>query len=395
VTTPLAYGGLGIATHGLGQLGLGGPQPAQNFALATMAKTAQPFIAHLYDHNLRFKRLLGNAALLNKPGLKQTQNGGFQPVTLELASALPSGVNLTQNPSFEPTSSGQWGPYNNSSGLEPMTFADFAGSPFDGANCVRCTWSVNNTTTKGIYGGGPSGGIWQSNTTYTISWWSRASGTNIGQVMALAWNVGPRLTTAIQNPPLTANWQRYIFTITWGPGPIESAGPLYIYCGAPTQGALDFDLIQVVQGTTAAQEGIVLGDVIRLAEQDGAILFSGNVETTPDEVGVGTTHHQIVVTPWIAELGDAFFNKTYATSTDVAQFVRDAIAGTAHCSVSPISCPDTGVKAIYDFQNTNALDAVHVAKQIAGANFWYFVDAQGVVLVPTRLYSEPGDNHAS
>jgi len=130
------------------------------------------------------------------------------------------------------------------------------------------------------------------------------------------------------------------------------------------------------------QSGIALGDVIRLSEQgdsNGTILFSGNVETTPESVGVSGTKHLVTVVPWVSELGDAYFDTTYATAVDVAQFVRDAVAATAHCSVSPISCPDTGITAIYDFQQTNPLDAIHVAKQIAGANYFYFCDAQGVV----------------
>jgi hypothetical protein len=139
--------------------------------------------------------------------------------------------------------------------------------------------------------------------------------------------------------------------------------------------------------------GIVLGDVIRLTEQGdnaGTILFSGNVETTPEENGPAGAHHLITVTPWVAELGDGFFNKTYSTNTDVAQFVRDAVAATAHCSVSPISCPDTGVVAQYDFQNTNPLDAIHVARQIAGPSYFYFVDAQGVVWFQPVVTTIPG-----
>lgn len=212
-------GGLSVGT-GLGVAGLGTPQAAQNFAFATMAKQARPYIAHLYSKDLAFKRLLGAATvngLVNKPDLKLTQNGGYQQIVLEVASPL-SNINL--------------------------------------------------------------------------------------------------------------------------------------------------------------------GDVIRLSEQGdnaGTILFSGNVETVPEHQAPGDTHHLVTVTPWVAELGDGYFDKTYSTATDVAQFVRDAVAQTAHCSVSPVSCPDTGITAVYDFQQTNPLDAIHVARQIAGAMFFYFVDAQGVV----------------
>lgn len=221
MTTPAAYGGLGIAGHGLGRWGLGGPQPAQSFALPVMGKTAVPYIAHLYDHNMVFKATFGGAKIVNKPGLKATTNGGYQVITLELSDVTPGAF---------------------------VTFT--------------------------------------------------------------------------------------------------------------------------------------LGDVIRLSEQGdsiGTILFSGNVETTPEQTGVGGTHHLVTVTPWITELAGAYFDMTYATPVDVAQFVRDAVAATAHCSVSPISCPNTGITAIYDFQQTNGLDAIHVAKQIAGADYFYFCDDEGVV----------------
>lgn len=220
MTLPLAYGGLNAAVNDRGTLlSLNGYAPLQDFSLPSMPTTSKPYIAHLYDHNLVFKQTLGGAKILNKPGLKLTASGGYQPITLKLAS--------------------------------PVT-------------------------------------------------------------------------------------------------------------------------------------GIALGDVIRLTE-DGdpasAILYSGNVETAPSNLGIGpgATQHLVTVAPWMFELGDADFSKTYATLTDVAQFVRDAVAQTAHCSVSPLSCPDTGIKAIYDFQSSNALDAVHVAKQIAGANWVYFVSAEGVV----------------
>lgn len=238
MSTPAVYGGLGIKSNGLGQIGLGGPQPVQSFALPVMSATAQSYIAHLYDHNMVFKRTLGGAAIINKPGLKLTQNGGYQPIALEMAASV---------------------------------------------------------TGQSIYG--------------------------------------------------------------------ESIFGVDVYGGA---------------------SGVSLGDVIQLSEQGdnaGTILYSGNVETTPEElaVGAGTTHHQIELVPWVAELGDGYFNQNYTAATDVAQFVRDAVGQTSHCSVSPISCPNTGITAIYNFQNTNPLDAVHVARQVAGANYWWWVDAQGVV----------------
>jgi hypothetical protein len=136
-----------------------------------------------------------------------------------------------------------------------------------------------------------------------------------------------------------------------------------------------------------------LGDVIRLTEQgdsSNAILYTGTVEDTPDEIVVGgQTVHSISLTPWVAELGDAYFSQNYTVATDVAQMVRDAVAKTAHCSVSPVSCSDSGVKAIYNFNNTSALDVLHVCKQIAGPQWWWFVDALGVVWFQSTSTGNP------
>lgn len=248
MTTPAVYGGLGIKSNGLGQIGLGGSQPVQSFAMPAMSQTALSYILHLYDHNLAFKRTLGGATLLTHPGLKMTQNGGYQPITLEVSSLVEGGSTI-------------------------YGIAKFGNSTYQGG----------------------------------------------------------------------------------GAGVIN------------------------------------IGDVGRLSEQGdtGTIVFSGNIESTPVEMSPSGTHFQIALTPWVSELGDGYFNKTYATPTDVAQFVRDAVATTAHCSVSPLSCPDSGIKATYDFVSSNPLDAIHIAKQIAGSNWWWHCDAQGIVWFQPIVISNP------
>src|SRR5258708_16453467 len=74
---------------GPGSVGRGAAQVAQSFPLPTMSKSALSYIAHLYDRKLVFKRTLGGAAILSKPSLKQTQNGGFPPIVLKLAPPAP------------------------------------------------------------------------------------------------------------------------------------------------------------------------------------------------------------------------------------------------------------------------------------------------------------------
>src|SRR5258708_14246852 len=124
----------------------------------------------------------------------------------------------------------------------------------------------------------------------------------------------------------------------------------------------------------------MLGDVIRVNEQGGwtgSYLLSGASETTPEEDVPGAAAvHTLEITPWLAELSDADFDHVYAATdpsgglrsftagpVDVAQFVRDAVSLTAHLSVSPISCPNTGIKVLYAFQASNRLYPRRVAHQ--------------------------------
>jgi hypothetical protein len=397
MSAPVVYGGLGVA----GRVGVGGPQPPLVRGLPPMATTAQPFIAHLYSRDLVFKRLLGPAsALLNRPGLKATQNGGFQPITLELAAAAVSS-NLVVDPSFEDATltitQGSWG---------LNTIVRWG---LDSAN-VRQGTSLRNTSTL------VAAGAWDSaisfarfpvvpGAQYTASVWE-AQNAGVKQSHAkLLWYKadGVTLSTVRTTDFLIGGtdglkpWTQYGATIVTPSDAYYGEWNLMAgwWDGASgTNAQTWFDDVRITPGPgTNPSEGVGLCDVIRLSEQGdsaGTILVSGNVELMPEEVGVGVVHHQIVVTPWAAELGDTDFNKTYAVATEIAQFVRDAVAGSAHLSVSPASCPDTGLKYIYDFQNTNALDAVHVAKQIAGANYFYGVDAQGLVwFQPVYLANPP------
>lgn len=113
---------------------------------------------------------------------------------------------------------------------------------------------------------------------------------------------------------------------------------------------------------------------------DGVPVFGGLVEDTPDAIqSNGQWRHQISVIPFVAELGDAYLNNNYSTPTDVAQMVRDAVAQTNHCRVTPYSCPNTGVLAIYNFSYAQCLEVLDHARLIAGGQWCWFVDAIGVV----------------
>jgi hypothetical protein len=174
------------------------------------------------------------------------------------------GDNLLRDSSFESDENADgtadyWSQYNNSPGSEPGTMSLVAG--LYGSNAQRISWSVNNTSQKGIRtestfttsqsGAGGIQGGWKANATYTVSIWVKASGTNIGQQMFLAWNTAPATTVTLANPTLSSNFQRYAWRITWGSS-VEAIGALFITITNGTQGTLDFDGADVEEGDVLA-----------------------------------------------------------------------------------------------------------------------------------------------
>lgn len=115
------------------------------------------------------------------------------------------------------------------------------------------------------------------------------------------------------------------------------------------------------------------------AASTGTPIIGGIVEQVPDTLDVQGWKHEITITPFVSELGDAYLNKNYTTATDVAQMVRDAVAQTNHLRVTPTSCPNTGISAIYNFSYAPCLEVIDHARAIAGVNYSWFVDAIGVV----------------
>jgi hypothetical protein len=137
--------------------------------------------------------------------------------------------------------------------------------------------------------------------------------------------------------------------------------------------------LEVATVDTSSQ-GPAVGDLMKLTTKGSTeIIYVGIVEDLSDEISSDGVHHHIVLAPLMVELGDAYFNQQYTTLTDIAQMVRDAIRTTNHCSYTPMSLPDTGVQAVYNFNNTTALDVLNTCRAIAGLNYYFFVDATGVV----------------
>jgi hypothetical protein len=157
-----------------------------------------------------------------------------------------------------------WYPYNNSG--QPATWARSDNGVL-GSGEVTITWAVNNDSTKGVYCDGTGQGVqggWMPGATYVVSLYAKATGTNVGQGLALGWNTGPTSSAAILAPPLSASWQRYAWRITWG-GSVEPGGHLFPTLNASTQGTLSFSAAQVTLGDVLTAWSEAIDDVRALA----------------------------------------------------------------------------------------------------------------------------------
>jgi hypothetical protein len=185
-------------------------------------------------------------------GAAQASANNAQTTANNIVSGLTAlgGGNLLMNSSFESGSGGlatNWGLYNNGPEGATTSFSTTAPILF-GAQCQRVSWTVNNNSTKGLWATTTGHGFsWQPGGTYALSYYARATGTNVGQTMELAWNVAPGSVTPLLNPPLTTSWQRYAFRLVWGAS-VDNAFYASIG-GSGTQGTLDFDGFQVELGS--------------------------------------------------------------------------------------------------------------------------------------------------
>lgn len=182
---------------------------------------------------------------------------------LDEAYATP---NLLPNSSFEADTNADAIPdgyavNNNSSAAEPATASLQAGGAQHGSKFYRLSWTIANTTTKGIWAsatgihgtGGIQGGGWRTGVWYTASWYAKASGTNVGRTMHLGWNSGPQQSAPLTNPALSTIWQRYAYRFKWDPGAlVQPNAELWVtITGTGTTGTLDIDAIQVEEGQVA------------------------------------------------------------------------------------------------------------------------------------------------
>ncbi len=153
--------------------------------------------------------------------------------------------------------------------------------------------------------------------------------------------------------------------------------------------------------------GLTQGNVIRLTEEGGpytGVIYSGVVEGFPDTYSSTGTKHGILVTPFAVELTRVATQLLYATPTDVAQTVRDAVALTQHCWCDQISVPAcTGVmiaqSGAVDYRGQKVNQVLDTARSILGPTWYWHCDETGRVWLQCQgsvaVYTLMGGQHYS
>jgi hypothetical protein len=185
-------------------------------------------------------KLLYNGTTFSLPGITIGTNGSIGGIgngngtIVNNDSARPGGVNLVGNSGFLRNNGilpVNWYLYNNSS--IAATSSVQTGGMF-GQNYTRITAGATTPTTLGIYVGQSSSDSvksWEPGQTYCISFWARGFAGALGKLMyGLYSNMGwaASSTNELENPVLTASWQRYVWRVIPANNANTALGELYI-----------------------------------------------------------------------------------------------------------------------------------------------------------------------
>lgn len=157
-------------------------------------------------------------------------------------------------------------PYNNAGDAEPTEWSMHDGAGWSGATCIAVRFS-NNASTKGVYLANVSainnGDIMKANRTYTVSFYSRASGGALGKGFSVTYNSHPAKNIPVKNPPLTNQYQRYVFRQEWG-NTVDPA--MYVTVNSAitnTESVIDFSDFQIEEGSivSAYSPALIPGEI--------------------------------------------------------------------------------------------------------------------------------------
>lgn len=167
--------------------------------------------------------------------------------------------NLVTNSSFELDSDGDgladgFGIYNNDGGSVPTTASRVAGSKSTWAQ--RIAWTGTNASTKGIYF---NTGTRRASTDYVITFWAR---TNTAVALSINHNVQPTIKTNLLWPTAGTSWQFYAARLQWASSNTDNWYLSIAYSAAIANGWIEFDNIQVIEGSEIVPYAPALSDLI-------------------------------------------------------------------------------------------------------------------------------------
>ncbi len=186
---------------------------------------------------------------------------------------------------------------------------------------------------------------------------------------------GPPLPPSLPGKPLLATLYTFQGVFIKSLGPILNRPKLKWTLNA---GGHPIEILLPAQDTSASAP--VPGNLVKLREDggDGTVLYTGIVQDVPDDLDV-TVRHALTLDPLVVETGYTPFTRNYSAPTDIGQMVRDAVSQTDHLTWTATSVPLAGLTATNNFQYKWVLDVLNFARTVGGPNWFWFVDATGLV----------------
>ncbi len=194
-----------------------------------------------------------SAAQTTANGAVATANAAASQVTTVQSVLSNASGNRVRNSSFDVDTNADgladgFAPYNNSG----MAVTPSRPAGRNGGVCQRLNFTgPANGSQQGLFVDGPNP-AWEPTRVYVLSVYSRApvADGQRGRVLGLRWNVAPNTVEALQNPPLSGEFQRYAWRLTWGAS-VEPNGRAFITSdegGAARNGVLEFDDLMIQEG---------------------------------------------------------------------------------------------------------------------------------------------------
>lgn len=120
----------------------------------------------------------------------------------------------------------------------------------------RIAWTGTTTTAKGIYF---STGTRRANTDYVITFWAR---TNTAVALSINHNVQPTTKTNLLWPTAGTSWQFYAARLQWASSNTDNWFLSIVYGAAIANGWIEFDNVQVIEGSEIVPYAPALSDLI-------------------------------------------------------------------------------------------------------------------------------------